>query len=450
MEVKTIFITISDAEISHNIVHSDVFRLLLDKVRMVLFVHPRKEDYFRNKFLPPNVSVESLPLPSFPWLEEAFADLFLYSLHTDSIKVKIDYSYHSGGNIIARAVKLFLWFLGKFFIIRWWWRRIYQLVPDRSFDRFFEKYRPDAVFAANLISGADARILKAGRRWGAVSIGMPKSWDNLTSKTFLQVFPDWLLVQNSLVKEDAIFLDYSENRIEIVGFPKFDIYARRDLLLPREVFLSKLGLDPSRKTILYAGAGDQLAPYDEEILRDFLVEIEQGKLAVPAQIIVRPHPKYVYRKEIIPPSRLWVYDRPNEKQGKIIENFEFEKEVEAHLMNSIAHCDLLIHTVSTLGIEGAVLDCPIITLAFDGTKKLPEVLSVSRYYKYEHIKRVIATGGMKRANNLDELIHLSSEYLLHPEYDREARKQIVRENAYVIDGKAGERIAAFFLAKLKD
>lgn len=446
--MKRVFITISDAEVSHNIVHSDVFRLLRDKVRIVLFVHSKKEDYFRNKFFFPNVSVESLPASSFPMIEEAFSDLFLYSLPTDCIRVKIEHSYYSGGNFFARAIKILLWFCGKFFIVRWLWRKIYQLIPDHSFDQFFKKYRPDAVFAANLISMEDAKILKAARRFGAMSFGMPKSWDNLTSKAFLRIFPDWLFVQNELVKGDAVRQDYPENRISVVGFPKFDVYARRDALIPRDVFLRKLGLDPSRKTILYAGAGDQLAPYDEEVLRDLLVAIEQGKLTAPTQVIVRPHPKYLYRKEIIPLSPLWVYDRPNEKGGKMIENFEFDQEVEAHLMNSVIHCDLLIHTVSTLGIEGAIFDRPTITLAFDGTQKVPEALSVARYYKYTHIKRVMTTGGMRRANNLEELLRLTNDYLLHPERDREERKKMARENAYLVDGKAGERIATFLLSRL--
>ena len=243
--------------------------------------------------------------------------------------------------------------------------------------------------------------------------------------------------------------DYPEHRIAVVGFPKFDRYAKHRGLLPRDVFLRELGLDPGRRTILYAGAGDQLAPYDEEILRDLLEAIAQGKAAVPVQIIVRPHPKYLYRKEIIPSSSLWVYDRPNEKGGEAVENFEFEKEVEAHLMNSLAHCDLLIHSISTLGIEGAIFDRPMITLAFDGIKKLPAALSTARYYQYTHIKRVMATGGMRRADNLDELIRLTNDYLLHPEKDIEARKIMAREHAYTIDGKAGERIAAFLLSRME-
>lgn len=446
--MKTIFITISDAEVSHNIVWSDVFRILKDKVRIVLFVNPKKAEYFRKKISSPNIIIEPSPPSSFPRMEEAFADIFLYSLHTNCIRVKIENSYYSGGNFIARAVKLFLWFCGRFYIVRWFWRKIYELAPDNSFDRFFGKYKPDAVFAANLTSVEDVRILKASRRFGTISFGMPKSWDNLTSKAFLRIFPDWLLVQTPFVKSDAVGQDYPEGRIKIAGFPKFDVYAKLDSLLPRDVFLRKLGLNPSWKTILYAGAGDQLAPYDEEILRDFLEEIKQGKVTVPVQIIVRPHPKYVYRKEIIPSSSLWVYDRPNEKKGEIIENFEFEEDVVAHLMNSVAHCDLLIHTASTLGIEAAIFDRPMITLAFDGTKKRSEALSVLRYYKYEHIKRVMATGGMKRANNLDELIQLTNDYLLHPERDREGRKQMARENAYVTDGKAGERVAEFILREV--
>lgn len=458
---KTIFIIIRDGEVSHNVLRTDVFRILKERAKLVLFVPSFKREYFEKKFASPEVIIETIPSPGSPRLETWFSRIFLYSLHSPSIKIKIEYAYRSGGTLAAYLIKKMLWYSGRFYPVRWWWRIFYRMLPDHSFDPYFKKYRSDLVFAANLVSDEDHRLLKTAKRFGIQSIGMPKGWDNLTLKTFLGVFPDWLLVQTPLIKKDAVtFLDYPEERIIVVGFPKFDIYANRSLATARDEFLRKFGLDPQKKTILYAGAGDQLAPHDEEILAEFLKAIERGKVAVPVQVIVRPHPKYRYRKEALPLKGFWVFDRPGKIVGSNEAHVEFEEEDVLHLMNSLLHSDLLVHTASTLGIEAAIFDKPPITIAFDGftlldnstltgLKKIDTALSVARYYEYVHYKRVIATGGMRVARSLEELINFTNEYLLYPERDREKRKIMAKENAYRIDGKAGERVASFILTKLE-
>lgn len=446
---KIIFVTIRDGEVAKNILLSGVYPSLKDHARIVIFVPQRKIAYFQKKFAASNFYVEAIPPASFPGIEEAFSDLFLYSLHTKSIWTKIENSYFSGGSRAGRTIKKMLWFFGQWYFFRWFWRVIYRLIPDHSFDQLFAVYHPDLIFAANLIANEDARLLKTARRWGVKSVGMPKGWDNLTLKTFLSVFPDWLLVQTKSMKDDARSLDYPENHIAVVGFPKFDVYTRRELLIPREEFLKRIGLDPAKKTILYAGAGDQLAPYDEEIVRDLLAAVTAGKLTVPLQLILRPHPKYRYRKEIIPPSVEWVYDRPGTIVGAGEDDFEFEEKDIAHLMNSLAHCDLLVHTASTLGIEAAIFDKPSITIAFDGFQKVHPAVSVTRYYDYVHYQRVLATGGMKVAKSFEDLLRFINEYLLNPQLDREGRKKMAEENTYRIDGKAGERVASFILTKLE-
>lgn len=444
--MHTIFITLSDGEVSKNVLQSDIFPLLRKDMRVVLLVPHSKLEFFCGKVGSENVLVEMIPKTPHPRLEEALADIFLYSLHTDSIPVKIEHSFHSGGSQIGRAVKYTLWVAGALYPYRALVRLLYRFIPDTSLDALFVRYRPTAVFAANLTSVEDARFIKAARRHGVKSVGMPKGWDNLTLKTFLPVFPDRLLVQNALMRADAAHLDYPESRIEVVGFPKFDIYADSSVLLPREEFMRGLGLDAGRKLIVYAGAGDQLAPRDEEILEDFLQAIDSGRLAGRPQVVVRPHPKYIYRAERIRPRDFWVLDRPGKVLGGKQGEFEFDRDDVVHLANTLYHCDLLIHTASTLGIEAAIFDKPSITLAYDGTASPPAGLSTARYYGYVHMRRVLATGGMKVARSFEELLRYSGEYLVSPGLDHEARERIVRENTHIIDGKAGGRTAKAILA----
>ncbi len=438
MEQK-ILITLSDGEISKSILQTDIFPMLQKHMRVIFLVHPRKAEYYR-AMLGSSAEVAILPKPESERKEEFWSDLFLYGVHTDSIRVKIEHSYRSGGTLVGKWIKLILWFFGAWYPYRAMIRKLFTINADHSFDALFATHSPDLVFAANLTSMDDARLLKAARKRGIPSIGMPKGWDNLTLKTFLPVFPDKLLVQTELMKKDAERLDYPSDSISVVGFPKFDVYADRALLLSRDVFMEKFDFDPKRPLILYAGAGDQLAPHDEEILADLLDAIEKGIIPGSPQVLVRPHPKYVYRAETIPNRPFWALDRPGSSVGSS-SDFEFSKDDVIHLMNSLYHADILIHTASTLGVEAAIFDRPMITLAYDGHAKLPDALSVNRYYSYDHLRRVLATSGMSVVHSFDELLQAIVQALKDPSGQREGRARIVRENAYMIDGKAGARVA---------
>ena len=437
--MKTILITMSDGEVSKSILHSDIYKLLKSSCNLVFLVHKNKADYFA-KLLKDEAHIEIMPRARSPFLEEFFLDLFLYSVPTESIRVKIEHSYASGGSLAGKMIKYLLWSFGHFKAYRMLCRFVYRMVKDRTFDTLLERYAPDLVFAANLTGAEDARLLKTAHEKGIPTIGMPKGWDNLTLKTLIPVFPDRLLVQTPLLKSDAENLDYPRDHIEVVGFPKFDVYADRSSLVSRDDFCRVFNLDPAKKLILYAGAGDVLAPHDEEILARFLRTIESGAVKGSPQVIVRPHPKYVYRAEVLPQASFWALDRPGTVVGERLMDFEFTKDDVMHLMNSLYHADLLIHTASTLGVEAAIFDKPMITIGYEEVPVSP-ALSTARYYRYEHYDRVITTGGMKVARSFDDLVRYTNEYLEHPTIDREGRRKIVEENAYRIDGKAGERVA---------
>ena len=444
--MKTILITIADGEVSKNILRTAIFPLLKARARIVLLVHPRNIEQYK-KLVGDEAVVEAMPSPPSYRLDELFGDLFLYSVHTESILVKIEHSYASGGSWIGRGIKRLMWFLGGFRWYRLLWRAVYRQIPDASLDSLFERYKPSLALAANLTSSEDARFLKAAKRFKVPTVGLPKGWDNLTLKTFLPVFPDLLLLQTPLIQQDALALDYPAAKIRVVGFPKFDVYADHTNLLSREMFMQRLGLDPSKKLILYAGAGDQLAPHDEEILASFLSAVEDGSIIGSPQVLVRPHPKYRYRSDILPPRDFWKLDVPG-KQLADSAGFYFDSEDVKHLMNSLYHCDLLVHTVSTLGIEAAVFDKPSVSIAYDAESVLPQALSTARYYRYVHLRRVFATGGAKVAHSFEELVRYTNDYLAHPEHDKLERARIATDNAGVIDGRAGERAAEAILELL--
>jgi CDP-glycerol glycerophosphotransferase (TagB/SpsB family) len=121
-----------------------------------------------------------------------------------------------------------------------------------------------------------------------------------------------------------------------------------------------------------------------------------------------------------------------------------------HLANSLYHAAVVITTTSTISIDAARFDKPIINMAFDGWEKRPFHKSVRRKFTrhHAHYQPIVKSGGVYIVNTFDEMPAAINRYLEHPEYEQEGRARIVREQCQFTDGKSGERIGKALLAQL--
>jgi len=441
--MKTVFITIFDGAISKNILRSSFFQEIQKEFRVVLFVPAAKRVYYDTEFGGQNVIVETTPLPNYPNFERRFHSIALHSFPTRTVYLKIWYEFKKSGKFLRLLSRIFLWMSGKYTPLHRFMRSVYARINDNSFDSHFEKYSPDCVFVPNMMSNEDYRLIKASRRHRVVSIGMPKSWDNFTSKTFFNIFPDWIMVQNQIMKNQASDLfGYPQNRLLVVGFPQFDIYAG-SVRRPRADFFQDCGLDPEKKTILYAAAGSQLAPHDEQVLSGLIQDIESDPvLRNRMQILVRPHPKYDFREDVVTLKKEFVsVDYPGTIRGSKRAHWEFRDTDVERLFESLYFSDILISTISTLNLEAAILNKPLISIGFDGNVTLPYVLSVARYYEYDHMLPLVRSGGMRVAYTRASLLDEVKRALTEPSIDTHGREILVSDLVGVCDGQAGDRVA---------
>lgn len=260
--MKTIFITIFDAAITKNILRTDVFRLLKEKVKIVLLVNKSKKEYYRSCFEEKNVIVETFPQNNFlKRIENRFFRLGFISVHTNTVQMRIKEDWRKNHSYFRYFSEKTLWFLGAYKFWRELFRSFHFLIPSHVFQNLFEKYQPDLVFASDMISAEDMTILREAKKQHILTLGMVKSWDSLTATTFILEKPDFLIVHNSRVKKDAISLaDYPENKIFISGIPQWDIYFDKSVILEKKEFFKEIKADPKKKLILYCGAGFYFFP----------------------------------------------------------------------------------------------------------------------------------------------------------------------------------------------
>lgn len=412
-------------------------------VRLVVFVEEKALDHFRTRFAYERCVIELAP--QFPpekfQRKKWFINLCVTSVPTSTIWLFRTYDWLDGGSLMVLVLKRIFWFLGRIKIWRALLRNIEYVFfrEDAVWKEYFDRYAPDAVFAPTGIYQTDILFLKHAKRRGVPSVASLGGWDYLSGKGSLRVHPDRFLVLNPLLKEEAHALnDMPYDRIEPIGFPQFDPYYDSSWRMTKEEVASRIGADSKKRWIGYFIAGGPLTSrvlHREDCERHIAIlreARERGIFGNDVSLIVSVYPgkqfESTYVGEGVPTIRFGGEDYYSELDGLKLS------------INFIRHCDVVINIASSVSLEAALLDCPIVLAAFnDETLPWQRRLSVlfdhtTSFLQLQH------TGGAWRAHTAEELIEATKTYLRYPELHREGRAKIVSDLVGPADGRANERI----------
>lgn len=452
--MKTIFLTSFHVLISRNILGTEVFRQLTrdPELRIVLFVPERKTPYFRKAFSGPGVIVEGVST-ELRAVDRFLRQLSLACLHSRTARIKRRAECAATRRLLRFTLKSAL---ARLFTGRAWARGLLRMgdrlfAPRTRFARYFERYQPALVFATDIQNEQDLALARGARRHDVPVVGMVRSWDNLTAKGVLRLAPDILVVNNELVRHEAMVLSgIPAEKIRVVGIPHYDSY-RGSASVSREEFFRSLGLDPAKRLALIAPIGDRYIcefqkncrnETDQHILGVLLRAQSRGELPQDLQFLVRLPPADVVHLEGFRPPPNLVIEQPGRGDSAAhIKEQELSLGDDRHLIDSLTHIDLLITGPSTMAVDGALFDQPIIIPNFEPRPR-PYFLGLSRFYEYDHFRPIIDSGGARVAKSPQELIEAVNVYLADPRRDEDGRKWIVREQVWKTDGKSSERLLA--------
>jgi CDP-glycerol glycerophosphotransferase (TagB/SpsB family) len=119
------------------------------------------------------------------------------------------------------------------------------------------------------------------------------------------------------------------------------------------------------------------------------------------------------------------------------------------LASLLRWADVSLTVGSTLAIDAALCDTPVVGVAFDGLQRLPYSRSIRRAYDYTHYRPLVETGGLRLAESEEQMIELVNRYLEDPELDSEGRARIAQEQGWRVDGRSGERVAQLIAANTR-
>ncbi|PIR82441.1 hypothetical protein COU20_02280 [Candidatus Kaiserbacteria bacterium CG10_big_fil_rev_8_21_14_0_10_59_10] len=445
--MHTVIVTIPNGAVSYGLLRTGFLAALLSGggVRVILLVPPYREEYYKKEFMGrTDVIVESAPTDRYKKFEERANRVLRQSIPTTTIYNRQMHAFYSKRGFVRwfwLCATRAMWLLGHVRPWRRFLRFLYSFSPCSAYMPIIDTHKPDLVFATTLYDRMDLGLMKAARRKGVRIVGMTKSWDSITSKCFLAVHPDHLLVQNELLRREAVsYMDYPEQRVTVCGIPQFDFYFHKNILMPRDEFLRTIGVAPTEHYVLFGGEGLDLFPGECEVLSALANAMGSDPRYARTKVLYRPHPNYPWCERASELSNV-IVDMPGKRIQDTAGGWEFETDDIQHLVNSIFHADALITMASTLVLEAAILDRPSIGIAFDGEKKLPFYLSVERYYCTNHFSNVVATGAVRVVRDRAELLDAVAAYHANPALDTEGRRTLVREQVHFTDGKSAERLA---------
>ena len=111
------------------------------------------------------------------------------------------------------------------------------------------------------------------------------------------------------------------------------------------------------------------------------------------------------------------------------------------LANLTYHADLNINFASTMTLDFAVCDKPVINVAMDVANPLTFGMPMWDYYrKWDHYAPVIQLGAARFARSAEELAKHVNDYLENPSLDRAARRQLTQLQVGVPIGRSSHRI----------
>lgn len=191
-------------------------------------------------------------------------------------------------------------------LVRKFLRGIERFTPaDRKIMDDIRAYSPQVILASptNIrFSPADLEYLKAAVALGIPSLVLVSTWDNLTTKGLLQVWPDRLLVWNrAQVGEAQEFHFFPEERIRVTGAPPFDSgFFKLPPSLSRDEFCSRNGLRAADPILVYLGSSRNMAEDETWLIEKLRLALNESsdEEVRRVQLLVRPHPgnPTIYRR----------------------------------------------------------------------------------------------------------------------------------------------------------
>jgi len=323
-------------------------------------------------------------------------------------------------------------------------KRLLDVPRSAEAEARLKELQPDVIVTTGPFQYEQPAIFAAAKKLGIPTLAYIPSWDNVTTKNRMLFKYDGYIVWSEQTKKELreVYPYTKDQPVYVVGAPQYDIFPQVRFHQTREEFCRAQNLDPALPIIVYAiGSPNFLQEHHGAIhLAERVFRGELGKV----QMLVRPHPihdnaeLHEFFDKFAPAVRL--QQTPN--AGIKVSARSQDKEQIVEWVNTFRHSDVVVNLSSTVTIDAAIFDHPVVNLDFDpqpGAADQELIKDIN--HRWNHFKPIAESGGVWLVKTPDEMVNAVRNYLKNPTLHRAKRQWITNYVCGYLDGKCGERMA---------
>lgn len=322
-----------------------------------------------------------------------------------------------------------------------------------EYERLLAAVRPHIVVTpTNGLEPRDAPLLRAAQRVRIPSLTFVASWDNvykierrvkLKKYGGAYVVPDYFAVWNRLNSDHLHRLfPLAANRVIIIGAPRFDYLAAPQNLPSKREVLAALRIPDAAKKLIHIATTEL---YPSDYILQALHRARGQALPRDFNLFVSVHPggSLARHAPYARSCRAYIAYSFGRRARPLYPDFQYAPTLADTKLHAalFKHADLLINHSSTVTIESAVADTPVINV------KYGRPLDWWRWYRSmvyrdfkQHASIIVESKATRVVTSQSELISAAADYLLHPEHDRASRAQLANSLITYTDGQAARRL----------
>ncbi|MEP7225247.1 MAG: CDP-glycerol glycerophosphotransferase family protein [Actinomycetota bacterium] len=286
------------------------------------------------------------------------------------------------------------------------------------------------LVVANVQSLQAMPFLLAARRLGIPVVGYVASWDHTVGKGLVSPHVARYVVQNELMSSDLVrYHGIGLARVVVTGWPQTDLFHEQR---PRAAFVAiarRLGLDPGRPVVLFAGNTPTNAPYEGRFVERLVAWSRSMSSSDHPQLLFRPHPRDRDWQERFA-AALGAHDVATQEPSYT--------DLEA-LATLLQHVDCVVANAGTILLDSLVNDRPAVCVLYDEGAP-PGERHAELNVTGQHYEELVRSDAFLRASTFEEVVSGIERALARPTELARARRSISFEVVGEVDGKAAERV----------
>lgn len=317
------------------------------------------------------------------------------------------------------------------------------------YENLLKEIEPDIVFNTSHIHNLfSLNLMYAVKKLQIKSATFLFSWDNLTSQGRIIPAYDTYFTWNEKIKQDLVsyYPKIHSTDVFVTGTPQFDFHFDEKFISSKEELYEELGIPLQKKIILYSTGMAYYTPKEYVHVRE--LEKILKKVDPNLQLVVRIYAKddnieyYKLRKttDIIVPDHYWELNHltPTIKDIKLFNS----------LLN---YCSIGINVASTVSLELAMLNKPVINIAFNPIDEDIYPNDYEKIYDFDHYKPIVDSGAVSLAKTPSELEQLIRFYLDKPvTFEKERNLLVNKFFGEELKLNKSEKFTSIFKILLKD